>query len=350
MAQIADCYHRLTHRRAHGVRMLSDRLSQSAVTSWIAERVPSPVKALIPQALKGRIVPPRPRSASFDYFQDLMRDNYQVRNLVNLDAVAFRKGFESYLALEDSTMEGYASPELQRVKSVRFWWPYDHDFGDFKVGPGKSKYRPSSLLASFMDNFDVLPKRLDGKRVLDIGCFAGGTSLLLAAMGASVVAIEEVKKYVDCLLFLRDAFAIDHLEPRCLSLYELTAEEFQDQFDIVLFAGVLYHLSDPVLGTRITFNVLRPGGTCLLETAVSRSSGRVLEYAGKHQHKRVAGANWFFPSPSVVREMMDEVGYSDISTRVLPRPKGPRDRMLAVGTKVTQVDMLRAGLSVPNIR
>ena len=86
-------------------------------------------------------------------------------------------------------------------------------------------------------------------------------------MGAKVVAIEEVAKYVDCLKYIRDAFDLENLEPRRLSLYDLTADEFQDAFDIVLFAGVLYHLSDPVLGLRITFDALKPGGTVLLETA-----------------------------------------------------------------------------------
>lgn len=313
--------------------------------------VKRPIGALLPDGVKRRLSPtkaPPTESASFSYLQGLMVDNYQVRNLVGIDPVRFRQGIEAFLALDDSDMEGYTTPELQRGRSVRFTWPYDHDFGDFQVGPGKNHHRPSHVLATFMNRLDALPKRLDGLRALDIGCYTGGTSLLLVAMGASVVAVDEVTKYVDCLRYLRDSFAIENLDPRNLSLYDLTSDEFQDAFDIVLFSGVLYHLSDPVLGMRISFDAVKPGGRCLLETAVTRSDDRILEYAGKNEPGRNDMANWFYPSPFVVSEMMDEVGYSDIKSFVQRNPH--RDRMLAVGTKRAQVDMLRAGLSLRTVR
>jgi hypothetical protein len=51
---------------------------------------------------------------------------------------------------------------------------------------------------------------------------------------------EEVRKYVDCLKYLKRAFNIENLEPLNLSLFECTTPEFQDAFGFVLFAGVLY--------------------------------------------------------------------------------------------------------------
>ena len=239
--------------------------------------------------------------------------------------------------------------ELQRQRSVRFEWSEDQDFGTFKV-TGMATNRAIWLLATFMDDFSALPKSLEGKRVLDIGCWTGATSFLMAAMGASVVAVEEVKKYVDCVKYLRDTFGLSNFEPRNLSLYDLTDDEFQDAFDIVLFGGVLYHLSDPVLGMRITFNTLRPQGTCLLESAVARSKKRICEYAGKDEPGRGAAANWFYPSPLVLEAMMDEVGYRSVRSQIHPQYSMSQDRMTAVGTKVSQVDMLRAGLSVRDIR
>ena len=50
------------------------------------------------------------------------------------------------------------------------------------------------LLARYMDDFGAFPRDLSGKRVLDIGCWSGGTSLLFSALGAEVVAVEEVRK------------------------------------------------------------------------------------------------------------------------------------------------------------
>jgi 2-polyprenyl-3-methyl-5-hydroxy-6-metoxy-1,4-benzoquinol methylase len=323
----------------------------------VAKRMPSSVKAVLPHRAKNRILDGLQLRATeppehFEYLQNLMNDRYHVNNLATVDRHEFKEAIDAFLALENATMEGYTSAEGQRIKTVKFVWPYDHDFGDFQVGPGKGKYRPAQLITRFMDEFGVPSKDLTGKRILDIGCYLGGPSILLAAMGADVVAIEEVKKYVDCLLYLRDAFAIDNLHPRNLSLWDLAGHEYQDAFDIVLFAGVLYHLSDPVLGMRLIFNAVRPGGTVLLETSTARSQERILVYAGKNEWagKNVSGTNWFIPSPLVVTEMMDEVGFTNIHTAVRTRPSKRHDRMVAIGTKVKQVDMLRAGLSVPTVR
>lgn len=328
-----------------------DRLRKSELTGRVSELVPANLKRLVPLQLKQMLVqaPPPPFALpSLDYVSGL-KAHYQVANLVGVSPTEFRAKIEAFMALDDAKMEGYQSDDQQRGRSVRFEWSEDHDFGDFEV-KGMAQNRSTWLISMFIDQLKALPRDLTGKRVLDIGCWTGGTSFILAQMGASVVAIEEVKKYVECLEYLCDSFGISTVEPRNLSLYDLTGEEFQDAFDIVLFGGVLYHLSDPVLGTRITFNALRDHGICLLETAVARSKERILEYAGKDQPGRGSSANWFFPSPNVVHAIMDEVGYRDIRSILQPQTVIPQDRLLAVGKKVTQVDMLRAGLSVPGIR
>ena len=331
---------------------------ESSTLDALVKRVPNSILELVPDGVKSRVrerVHEKPSGVvetleHFEFLQTLMTERYNVRNLVNIDPRQFRETIEAFLALEDASMEGYeGSPEMQRAKSIRFYWPYTHDFGDFQVGP-PNKYRPARLIARFMEHFGAPDMDLTGKTVLDIGCYLGGPALLLAAMGAKVVAIEEVAKYVDCLTYIRDAFAIENLEPRRLSLYELTGDEYQDAFDIVLFSGVLYHLSDPVLGMRITFDAVKPGGVVLLETGAARSDARILEYGGRDDGGRKNGANWFFPSPLVVTEMMKEVGYGNVRKSVRHLPHRQRDRMVAVGTKTAQVDMLRAGLSVPNIR
>jgi 2-polyprenyl-3-methyl-5-hydroxy-6-metoxy-1,4-benzoquinol methylase len=333
-----------------GAEMGGTRETVTSKVRDLASHMPASVKRRVPYR-PATIPHPAPRdSANFKFLQSLMK-TYRVENLVNMDRKQFKEGFERFLSLDDSEMEGLNSPEGQRVRTVRFMWPFDHDFGDFKVGPGTGASRPMDLIGNFMDQFDVPSRDLKGKRVLDIGCYAGGTSLLLAAMGAEVVAVEEVAKYVESLKFLRDAFGLENLEPRNLSLYDLTTDEFQDAFDIVLFAGVLYHISDVILGMRITYNALKPGGTTLLETASTRSEERILEYAGKNQKgANKYGANWFFPSPLVVTELMDEVGYKNIESFVRRNPQKIRDRTYAMAKKEQQEDFLRAGFAVRDIR
>jgi SAM-dependent methyltransferase len=288
---------------------------------------------------------------SYESLQALM-DRYQMSGLVAVDAAAFRANIEQRLQIRDHAMEGYERAEDQRDFSVQFRWGHDHDFGDFAL-EGQMKDRHVTLLATFMDWFGVLPRSLDGLKVLDIGCWTGGTSLLLCAMGAQVVAIEEVKKYVECLEYLKQAFAIERLEPRHLSLYECTAPDLQDAFDLVLFAGVLYHVTDPILALRITFNCLRDGGRCLLETAVIDSPEPVLAYVGPQMfapggsagQMNRTGRNWFFPSTAALARMMADVGYRDVQIKL-----AASRRAFAVARRASHVPMVRAGIAQSTVR
>ena len=290
---------------------------------------------------------------SMKYAQELMLQ-FQTKDLKKTDAVSFRNQLNEFLALRDSEMEGYAEPDLQRDLSIQFHWGHDHDFGDFAL-KGRMGTSHLALIAGFSDLLPALPRRLDGKRVLDIGCWTGGTSLLLCAMGAHVVAVEEVKKYIECLKYVKDAFGLERLEPVNLSLFECTTPEFQDAFDYVLFAGVLYHLSDPVLGLRITFNCLRDGGLCLLSTAAMPGKQLVLSYEGPQvfgggDKKSLSrgGWNWFIPSVPTLRQMMADVGYEDIQVR--KTQSGAGLRAFAIGKRKRHVDITRAGLSQRYIR
>src|SRR5690606_32831994 len=129
----------------------------------------------------------------------------------------------------------------------------------------------------------------------------GGTSLLLAAMGAQVTAIEEVRKYVEAVRLLKEAFAIDRLDVRAMSLYPLDDPAFQDAFDLVLFAGVIYHVTDPLLALRLVFNCLKDGGTMLLETLGLETPEQIVRYHGPTHFAegetpepgRRGGWNWF---------------------------------------------------------
>jgi SAM-dependent methyltransferase len=282
---------------------------------------------------------------SYAEFAGLM-SRYQTKDLVNIGRDEFKKTIDSFLALRDASMEGFADAARQRDLSVQFHWGHDHDFGDFAL-KGRMADRHVHLLAIFRDRLKALPASLQGKRVLDIGCWTGGTSLLFCALGAQVVAIEEVRKYTDCLSYLKRAFNVERLDARNLSLYECTAPEYQDAFDIVFFAGVLYHISDPVLALRITFNALKDGGTCLVETMCTKSARRIVEYWGPDAFLTRgvrSGWNWFVPSPSALAQMMADVGFEDVQVHV----RG--DRAYAAGTRRSHVDIMRAGLSVRNIR
>ena len=240
----------------------------------------------------------------------------------------FRRTIDELLAANDYAHEGYASAEAQRDLSVRFAWGHDHDFGSFQLA-GRMGQRHISMIERFQRY--GLPRDLTGCRVLDVGCWTGGTSLVLAALGAEVVAIEEVRKYADCASYLAAAFGVA-IEVRHQSLYDLPERE---AFDAVLLAGVVYHLSDPIRGLRVTFDALRDGGSCFVESA--RSYFLPLQYRGPSR----PGWNWFFPSIRTLERMMRDVGFDEVRLGSWTR-RGRR--IIGSAKRTTARPMLLAGV------
>ena len=286
-------------------------------------------------------------SRSIDVLERIM-DRYTTANLEGISPENFKGNIDTFMEIDDGEMEGYKDESRQRDLSVRFMWGHDHDFGSFKV-KGLMGNRHVEILAALIDA-GHLQADLIGKKVLDVGCWTGGMSLLLVGMGAEVVAIEEVRKYARAVRFLASSFGIaDQLTVRSTSLYECNDLEFLDTFDYVIMAGVLYHVTDPVLALRMMFNCLSDVGTILIETQFHDADDRLLRYAGPRQAfgkkgKRI-GWNWFTPTLQTLTRMLEDVGFVDVANRRLKD-----DRALVVAKRVGFVDMLRAGLSNRKIR
>jgi 2-polyprenyl-3-methyl-5-hydroxy-6-metoxy-1,4-benzoquinol methylase len=106
----------------------------------------------------------------------------------------------------------------------------------------------------------------EGKRVLDVGCRDGLYSFAAERRGAaeiigidnnrSVAAVELLIPYLGSKVVMHE-----------LNLYDLTPDRF-GTFDVIIFAGVLYHLRHPFWGLRVLRDLVKPGGTLVLETAI----------------------------------------------------------------------------------
>ncbi len=308
---------------------------------------------LLDQCQPAAVVLNQPALPCYAHLHELMR-RYQVEDLVNESAAKFAARIEGMQRQRDSAGEGFVDPNVQERSAVDFHWGHHHDFGDFVVQGRMGKHH-MSMLAVFIDELKALPLSLQGMRVLDIGCWTGGTSLLLAAMGATVVAVEEVKKYAECVTYLKHAFNAERVSVESKSLYDCTSAEFQDSFDIVLCAGVLHHLSDPKLALRILFNCLKDGGTCLLET-VAVDSGQLVDLVTKSPKEldpnspQSSGWNAMLFTPQKLEDLLGDVGFRVDQPCKPIQHKTPDARLFSVAKRVGHVDMRRAGLSVADIR
>ncbi|MBF0332913.1 MAG: methyltransferase domain-containing protein [Alphaproteobacteria bacterium] len=269
-------------------------------------------------------------------------------NLTGIDAAAFQAHVEGEIGRVDAAVEGYDPADLERQRdlSIKFHWGHDHDFGAFRLA-GRMGGRHVTVLRNFLLAFPLDEDWFAGRRVLDIGCWTGGTALMLAALGARVTAVEEVRKYARMAAFLARSFGatIEVLEK---SLYAL---DFDEGFDLVHVPGVIYHVSDPLLALRLLNNALSPGGSILIESeginvagALCRYEGSVLFHSGDRQSLSRGGWNWFSPSPLALARMMWGAGFDDVSLAWID------DRLYAHGVKRERVEITRAGLSRPDVR
>jgi|SRR5436305_1565147 len=112
----------------------------------------------------------------------------------------------------------------------------DHFLGDY----------PSIKWKNFQH---AIPSDLTGMSVLDIGCNGGFYSIEMKRRGAArVLGVDHDSQYLDQARFATKVLGLD-IEYRTMSVYELP--KLREQFDLVLFMGVLYHLRHPLLALDI---------------------------------------------------------------------------------------------------
>jgi tRNA (mo5U34)-methyltransferase len=134
----------------------------------------------------------------------------------------------------------------QRVEELGEWF-HNLDLGGVQTAPDhflgdypQIKWRQFSA---------AIPEDLTGKSVLDVGCNAGFYSIQMKRRGAKrVVAIDTDEKYLAQARFAAKVSNAE-IEFRNLSVYRVA--DLHEQFDLVLFMGVLYHLRHPLLALEL---------------------------------------------------------------------------------------------------
>ncbi len=127
------------------------------------------------------------------------------------------------------------------------------NFGDFRDGVLRQRYlfRREVITGTVAE---LLGERLADTTVLDVGCNAGFFSLDLAARGAKHVhGIDLRPENIAQAQFLKDHYGIDNVSFAVSDADDLP----NDQWDVVLNLGVLYHVTAPLQFLHQTFNLCR---------------------------------------------------------------------------------------------
>jgi len=171
-----------------------------------------------------------------------------------------------------------------------------------------------------------IPADLRGKSVLDIGCNAGFYSIEMKRRGASrVVGIDSDPRYLDQAKFAASVCDAE-IDFRKMDVYQVA--DLKEQFDLVLFMGVFYHLRHPLLaldllyqhvvGDTLVFQSLMRGPSEVSslkddypfsDTDIFLRKGYPLMYFIENKYAEDP-TNWWIPNRACVEAMLRSAGFS----------------------------------------
>jgi SAM-dependent methyltransferase len=206
--------------------------------------------------------------------------------------------------------EGRIEEVQRRIREAaaqsQYGWGHTIDFGPFTQ---EGLLADTWLrVAGTLDELDMWPRDLTGLRVADVGAFTGGISVLLADRGAEAVyAVDEIPGHVAQTRVLVDAFGVLNLKAIESSLYHLDRHIPEESLDLILLSGVLYHLSDMLVGIYALRRLLKPQGRLVIETNAVEDMDHSYANFGRYY----AGM-WWQPTMLCVQDMLEFMGFADV--------------------------------------
>lgn len=169
----------------------------------------------------------------------------------------------------------------------------------------------------------------EGKRVLDVGCRDGLFSFFAEEKGASeVIGIDNLISTgaVDVVIPARDS-QVKMVE---MNVNDLSTDTF-GSFDVIIFAGVLYHLRYPFWVMKKLQECLNPNGIMVVETGILTSMNQhpmMFCPAGEVKGPYDPTSCTFF-NITGMKCTLQSMGFSDVTLDSLIRHAGEGHEQLA---------------------
>jgi 2-polyprenyl-6-hydroxyphenyl methylase/3-demethylubiquinone-9 3-methyltransferase len=143
--------------------------------------------------------------------------------------------------------------ELQKFAALAHrWWDPDSEF--------KPLHEINPLRLRFINE----RAKLQGKRVLDVGCGGGILSEAMAISGATVTGIDLGEKALKVAQLHRLESGVD-VEYQLIAVESL-ARELPESFDVVTCMEMLEHVPDPAAVVEACTALVKPGGSVFFST------------------------------------------------------------------------------------
>lgn len=194
----------------------------------------------------------------------------------------------------------------------------------------------------------TFPADLHGASMLDVGCNAGFFAILAKLRGAGrILGIDSIDFFFEQAEYIRNVWQMD-IEYRLMDAHDIY--KIDEQFDLIMFTGILYHLKNPL-------QVLEDIGRCcrdavMVETEVIPEDPRNVVVArvglrGKatltpttkgfmkfyeRNELNDDASNWWAPDTECLLGMLRVAGFKYFSRPIYHQP----GRVLLIATKNEQ--------------
>ena len=195
-------------------------------------------------------------------------------------------------------------------------WMHSIEVGRGVVTPG-SWGAPNPLIVSALDDVDF-----KGKKVLDIGCWDGLWSFMAEDRGASeIYATDDLSQRplnqyptFDLAHQLRGSKAKYFGDVNVLNVSKLGVEDF----DVVIYCGIYYHLKDPLLAFARLRQVMKEGATLIVSGMVTDSPGVFAKFYYS-EYFAEDSSNWWVPTIPCLRQWV-ECSFFEVLTQHQTHP------------------------------
>jgi len=209
---------------------------------------------------------------------------------------------------------------LVRQKCAALQWFHAIDFGDFSSSGRFPKGEPQNVtLLGAMEFLSAINWK--GATALDVGTADGLAAFGIKALGAKrVVAIDSYEK--ETFRLAKDILGLDvEYYPRCQINDALEKFGFKS-FDVILCAGVIYHMLNPMSAFTECRKLIKDGGFVIFESPITeRFYEPVLALNSEFDDLMKEPSTYWVPTKSAMVGMMKLASFNVVAIRILKKPK-----------------------------
>ena len=180
---------------------------------------------------------------------------------------------------------------------------------------------PGRLRADFaLMDMAGIPQSLEGLRVLEIGSWDGPYTWELERRHPTLLHALDIQDPSRTGFNVAKKIMGSSVEYHHQSVYDM---RFKEDFDLVVFMGVYYHLRHPLIAFQRIWEALTPGGKVHIEGAIMRNTidGQLMDAPPRCHFGQVGPdkSMWFTPNIACLKEWLRCTGFEVIEAKVTDR-------------------------------